>query len=171
MFRLWRYFCRKIPMDSGPQRSKSERLFLLSQMRAATILITALICWSHGTVPAASTAASLSGESPQGVIRGAINSIPATLRSLNPFSSGTQSGAAGDTENMTTDFLSQICPSSSLPPEVPNPPTREQNLQELELMLRDPGLEHAADSKLETAIAHTLARGCAETYACFPASH
>ncbi|CDJ49450.1 Rhoptry neck protein 2-like protein 2 (Precursor), related [Eimeria brunetti] len=46
---------------------------------------------------------------------------------------------------LEADPLDRICPAESLPLDVPQLPTRERNIQELELMLNDNGLEEAAN--------------------------
>ncbi|CDJ67751.1 hypothetical protein, conserved [Eimeria necatrix] len=68
----------------------------------------------------------------------AILSLDSTVESLKGNESSSQSGHH-------TDFLSLICPASSLSPDVTVPPSRDQNIEELELMLLDNGLEQAAN--------------------------
>lgn len=51
-------------------------------------------------------------------------------------------------ETPLSDLLSVMCASTVVPPDVRKPPTVEDNVAELELVLRDNGLEIAAESKL-----------------------
>ncbi|KAL8430784.1 hypothetical protein Efla_004020 [Eimeria flavescens] len=55
--------------------------------------------------------------------------------------------AGSSQSDVPNPFLfNALCESSSIPPDVPQSPTREENIGELDFMLNDAGLEHATEA-------------------------
>ena len=73
--------------------------------------------------------------------------LSTTVLSLDSTVEGLKASGSPSAWRPHSGFLDSICPADSLALDIPQPPTREQNIEELEFMLRDNGLEEAANSE------------------------
>lgn len=120
------------------------------------LLISTFTCLLKRVNPEVVSATGLAAV-PSSVFEGPTG-LSASILSWDAAVSLTDGGSATSEEQLFPDPLNAICASDPLPPDVPQPANREKNIEELELVLRDTGLERAADRECAKRLLQVVAQ-------------